>query len=288
MSWAGGRTTTSRSRSSTRGRSRSTCWRSTRNACLNEAYPAHGRRARLAARTRAPHRLRAAPGACRERPAGVSPRLGAQGRRARSRSPIGTAAQSIPVKEEAPQTFETVRGPASPGRAGTSCVRALTFPQTFDASTRSFYIKGTAANLKAGDPMLLVTGATAATPGRFSACRRSRSSPRRPERCVTLQLNPPALVPDYLAPSKAFGELGNSGLRRGQRRVARRHLLVNRSPDALAHHRRLDRPDDRHARCPSRYACLNRRGPAIPDSTLLRASAAPFGHNAPLYASTPP
>lgn len=196
---------------------------------------------------------------------------------------IGTGAQSIPVKEEAPQTFETVEDLFARPRWNELRPR-LTYPQTFDASTRTFFIKGTAANIKAGDPMLLVTGADAATQD-FLRVQTVTLEPGKARTRVTLQLSPPA-VPDYLAPMQSFGELGNLSF--GETKdalLADTYSSTDLQTLLLTTGGSIDQMID--TLVAHRDALPEPPGPGDPGLYILRASAAPFGHNAPLYASTP-
>jgi hypothetical protein len=71
--------------------------------------------------------------------------------------PARTPAQSIPVKEETPQTFETAEDfLARPG--WNALTPRLTQPHPLEAGMRQFFVLGVATNLKLGDPMLLATG----------------------------------------------------------------------------------------------------------------------------------
>lgn len=69
--------------------------------------------------------------------------------------PTGTRAQSVPEKEELPQTFETSEQIIA--RPEWNALRPrITYPQYFNKNTRRFYFKGTETNLKLGDWMLLL------------------------------------------------------------------------------------------------------------------------------------
>jgi len=84
--------------------------------------------------------------------------------------PAGTRAQSLPAKDELPQSFET--GEAILARPEWSELKPrMTRPQLFDAATRVFWVKGTATGLDPGDWMVLRAGERPdpADPGTISA-----------------------------------------------------------------------------------------------------------------------
>jgi len=203
--------------------------------------------------------------------------------------PAGTAAQSIPTKEEVPQTFETSLDLLA--RPSLNRIRPrLTYTQSFTADTRRFFVKGTAANLKPGDPVLLVTGADGGT-HQLLRVQLVRPDPAKARTQVDLALEPPALEPPAPAPYMSlfdidlgvlaklnFGDLGTSldqgvfpakdiagALKHGGHSVA--------DITSFLADKRVPRPPPTTAGVPGLYA--------------LRATAAPFGHNAPRYDTTP-
>lgn len=196
---------------------------------------------------------------------------------------VGTAAQSIPVKEEAPQTFETSADLVARPRWNALRPR-LGYTQSFDSSTRSFFLKGTAANLKPGDPVLLVTG-TEGTSQTFLRVQSARLEPERGRTLVTLELNPPAPA-SYVTPGKAFGALTERTFGGVKETVLTDTLSATDVQTALhTAGGSLDHLIDSllaHRRTPPEPP-----KPGDPGLYALRASVAPFGHNAPLYSSTP-
>jgi len=195
----------------------------------------------------------------------------------------GTAAQSIPVKEETPQTFETSAELVA--RPRWNAVRPrVSFPQTFDSNTRSFFLKGTGISIKPGDPVLLVTG-IGGTSQAFLRVQTVRPEPAKARTFVTLEVNPPAAAA-YQTPGKHFVGLGDltfgavtdavltSTVSSTDLQTAL--IMTNVSVDHMIEtliSRRNTPPE------PPK--------PGDPGLYVLRASVAPFGHNAPLYSSTP-
>lgn len=195
----------------------------------------------------------------------------------------GTAAQSLPVKEEAPQTFEASQDLLARPRWNQLRPR-LTYPQSFDSSTRSFYLAGTAANLRPGDPMLLVTG-EGGTTQTFLRVQSVRLEPEKARTLVTLQVNP-APSSGYFGPGGLFMDLADysfGGVRTSlldglyaASEVQTTLLMSGASVDDL-----ID------TLAAARSAQPQPPAPGEPGLYALRASAAAFGHNAPLYKSTP-
>jgi hypothetical protein len=195
----------------------------------------------------------------------------------------GTAAQSIPVKEETPQTFETSAELIARPRWNSVHPR-VSFPQTFDASTRSFFLKGTGINIKPGDPVLLVTG-EGGTSQEFLRVQTVRPEPAKGRTLVTLELNPPA-APIYSPPGKVLAGLTDVAFESVQETVLTSTIsstdlqtaliMTNVSVDHM-----IDTLISRRNKQPEPPK------PGDPGLYLLRAAVAPFGHNAPLYSSTP-
>ena len=195
----------------------------------------------------------------------------------------GTAAQSIPVKEETPQTFETSEDLLAKPRWNELRPR-LTFPQTFDETTRSFYLKGTAANLKNGDPVLLVTG-DGGTVQTFLRVQTVRLEPEKGRTLDTLQINPPPQV-QYLSPGKGFAEL--TGFEFGEvtdQLLSETYSSTDLQTALLTSGDSIDDMID--VLTSIRQTPPEPPAPGDPGLYALRASVAPFGHNAPLYRSTP-
>jgi predicted phage baseplate assembly protein len=196
---------------------------------------------------------------------------------------IGTGAQSIPIKEETPQTFETIEDLVAKPRWNELRPR-LSFPQVFDESTRSFFVKGTAANLKPGDPMLLVTG-DGGTSQTFLRVQTVQLEPQKGRTLVTLQLNPPAMQ-GYELPIKTFGQFGDASFG-GVTESLQSETFSSSDLQTvlLTQGESIDQLID----VLTAYRALPPEAPQPGDPGLyaLRASAAPFGHNAPLYRSTP-
>ena len=195
----------------------------------------------------------------------------------------GTAAQSIPVKEETPQTFETSEDLFAKPRWNDLRPR-LTFPQAFDETTRSFYIKGTASNLKAGDPVLLVTG-DGGTSQAFLRVQTARLEPEKGRTLITLQPNPPAQV-QYFAPGKGFGEFTDVGFGEvTDQLLSDTYSSTDLQTTLLTSGDSIDQMID--VLTSIRQTPPEPPAPGDPGLYALRASVAPFGHNAPLYKSTP-
>jgi hypothetical protein len=195
----------------------------------------------------------------------------------------GTAAQSVPVKEEVPQTFETSGDLLARPRWNQLHPR-LTYAQAFDDSTRSFYLKGTAANLKPGDPVLLVTG-DGGTTQTFLRVQSVRLEPERLRTFVTLQVNPPA-ASSYVGPGPVFSELADYSFGGVRESVLEGfYSAIDVQTSLLIGGGSVD--DLIHSLSAGRSAPPAPPQPGDPGLYALRASAAAFGHNAPLYKSTP-
>jgi predicted phage baseplate assembly protein len=195
----------------------------------------------------------------------------------------GTAAQSVPAKEEVPQTFETSADLLARPRWNELRPR-LTHPQIFDVTTRSFYLQGTSANLKPGDPMLLVTG-NEGDAQTFLRILAVKLEPDQRRTYVTLEANPPAPVA-YAAPSMFFGELQDISLP-GLRDSVMTSTISSTDLGAA-----LSMTGGSIDQLIASIQAARRQpaeAPTLGDPGLyaLRAAVAAFGHNAPLYASTP-
>jgi predicted phage baseplate assembly protein len=189
----------------------------------------------------------------------------------------GTAAQSIPTKEEVPQTFETSADLLSLPRWNALTPRT-SFHQTFDETTRSFYVQGTSANLRPVDPMLLVTGATGDVQT-FLRVQTAKAEPENTRTLVTLAAAPPAFS-GYLAPGKqlvnvvdgSFGSL-NASAKSGVLNATKIGSALSISGQSMSDWIRVVAAN--RAQTPPLPT------PGSPGLYALRASASVFGHNAP-------
>jgi hypothetical protein len=194
-----------------------------------------------------------------------------------------TPAQSIPTKEEVPQTFETTEELFARPRWNLLTPR-LTVPQVFDGSTRSFYLKGTSANLRLGDPVLLVTGED----GDTQTLLRVQSVKLEPEKARTLlSLSAePAPHPVYEAigmvfPSPPIGSFGTvvSAVQGSTLSATGLQTVLTIGGQSMD-----DLIDSLAA---IRNKLPDPPKPGAPGLYVLRTGASPFGANAPKYLSTP-
>ncbi len=199
---------------------------------------------------------------------------------------LGTAAQSLPTKEQVPQTFETT-GEFLAKPAWSELKPRPTHPQLFDSTTRRLYVAGLAANLSPGDPMLLVTGDDGSEQ-EFLRVVEVTTDAKQNWTAVTLEgevLGPKPYVP----PSKFFGaveiEVGSplnvmvTGVQQSAVSTAQLQAML-----LLGGYQTIDFAD-------SLASDLSTPPPSPPPTApglyALRVSASPFGHNAPLWDTTP-
>ena len=205
--------------------------------------------------------------------------------------PLGTRAQSLPVKEETPQSFETAAELLA--RPSWSLLRPrLTFDQTFDESTRLFHIKGVATALKVGDPMLLAKGDGDAQSHQFLRVTAVNEQSLLNRTEVRLGSGPAQLAA-YQPPLKAFAQIDtavgfNIGSFVTQSQMPSQTQLFSTTSVLTA----LAQGGLDHAALAEAFVANNSTPPEppIPGAEglyALRISASPFGHNAPKYLTTP-
>lgn len=201
--------------------------------------------------------------------------------------PFGTRAQSLPVKEETPQSFETSAELLA--RPRWSLLRPrLTFDQTFDESTRLFHIKGVATALKVGDPMLLATGDGGAQSHEFLRVTAVNEQPLLNRTEVRLGSGPAQLAV-YQQPLKAFAQIDTSvGFNIGSFVTQSQSQLFSTTSLLTA----LAQGGFHYAALAEAYVANNSTPPEPPAPGAeglyaLRISASPFGHNAPKWNTTP-
>lgn len=195
--------------------------------------------------------------------------------------PAGTAAQSIPTKAEVPQTFETSAD--LPARPRFNRLRPrLTYPQSIDSGTRRFYVKGTAANLKPGDPMLLVTGAGGEEQQLFRV-QAVKADPALARTEVDLALAAPGPAPYAFPLAGTIGTIGSVDFGQLGSALARGIFTASHVAGALA----------QGGNSLSQMAAFlaGKRSappaPGVPGLYALRVTSAVFGHNAPRWDTTP-
>ncbi len=206
--------------------------------------------------------------------------------------PTGTRAQSLPGKEELPQTFETSAEIIA--RPEWNAMRPrLAHPQLFNKDTRTFYFKGTATNLiKPGDFMVLLARASS-DPNDTGTIEKVTLQVVRVEpdnanqrTKMVLDENPPPL-PRYTLIS----------LDRGRFTLAQQTLTAANVSNAIttATWRASDlvaftSVQRWSAKALESHIRSSRRSPE-PSSEIgvfaMRVKAGLFGHNAPNYLSTP-
>ena len=195
--------------------------------------------------------------------------------------PAGTAAQSIPTKEEVPQTFETSADLLARPRFNRLRPR-LTYPQAITAGTRRFYVKGTAANLKPGDPMLLVTGAGGEEQGLLRV-QAVKAEPAQARTQVDLALAAPGPAPYGLPLAGGIGTIGGVGF--GQLGSALTSGIFPASHLAGALAQGGNSLGQMAAFLAGKRAAPP--APGVPGLYALRVTSAVFGHNAPRWDTTP-
>ncbi|BDC51026.1 putative baseplate assembly protein [Bryobacterales bacterium F-183] len=120
--------------------------------------------------------------------------------------PAGTPAQSIPVKDELPQTFETSADLMARPRWNSIRPR-LTSPQLLDKNAHRLFAAGLQTNLRPGDPVLLVTEQGNHQKFlRVKAVRTDAALDRTQLDFATTPQTPPGLA--YRAPKALFASAG--------------------------------------------------------------------------------
>jgi len=198
----------------------------------------------------------------------------------------GLPAQSLPSKEEVPQTFETAE--AFLARPTWSELKPrLTYPQLIDDTTRRLYVAGLAANLRPGDPMLLVTGADSSEQA-FLRIVSVKTDAKMNWTEVTLEgevLEPKPYVP----PDKFLGTVSIAVDSPLNEIVSTVQDNVVSTSDLqalllLGGHQIADFVD---SLVNDLASPPDPPTPSAPGLYALRVTAASFGHNAPLYDTTP-
>lgn len=204
--------------------------------------------------------------------------------------PAGTRAQSSPGPGELPQPFET--SDDLEAREEWNELRPrLTHPQTFDASTRIFYFRGTATGLEPGDRALLVISNTTQVP--LQVIRVEPEDPQDRTR-VVFQTEPDEVVPPPAGYTLTTGIQG-TWLGVGQKLTADavsslvdgvQWSQAKLSALASMQHWHVDDLSE-HARFKGKKKKKTKTTPIEKGVFALRARSGVFGHNAPRYDSTP-
>ncbi|MEE8585153.1 MAG: hypothetical protein V3T83_09915, partial [Acidobacteriota bacterium] len=210
--------------------------------------------------------------------------------------PCGTRAQSLPSKEEPPQTFETSEDYLA--RPAWSELRPrLTFPQTFQASTQHFFVEGTSANLKPGDPLLLVTGSNRENQQFLKVLSVKADAQRNRTEVHLVESTPPespqiaetGSVAQYVPPSKFSGTLDFEGgisldelAASLQGNTVSTALLQAKLSIEGYSNQQLEQALLTDKTKPPESAKLG-----DPGLYALRITTAPFGNNAPRWDTTP-
>lgn len=198
----------------------------------------------------------------------------------------GTPAQSLPTKEQVPQTFETTEELLA--RPAWSELRPrLTHPQIIDSTTRRLYVAGLAANLRLGDPMLLVT-ADDSSEQEFLRVVGVKTDAKKNWTEVTLEgdvLEPKPYVP----PGKDFGIISisaGSPLNEVVATVQQNAVSTSQLQAMLllGGYRTADFVD---SLANDLATPPDPPTPSAPGLYALRVTASPFGNNAPLWDTTP-
>jgi hypothetical protein len=198
----------------------------------------------------------------------------------------GLPTQSLPTKEEVPQTFETSEEFLARS-AWSELKPRLTHPQLIDSTTRRLYVAGLAANLRLGDPMLLVTGDDSSEQ-EFLKVAGLKTDPEINWTEVTLEGE--ALEPKpYVPPNKNFDSLTiamDSSLNEVVASVQANIVSTSELQQILflsgyQTNEFTDSLNNDLATPPESPT------PSAPGLYALRVTAAPFGHNAPKWDTTP-
>lgn len=189
--------------------------------------------------------------------------------------PERTAAQSIPSKEEVPQTFETVSDLLAKPRWNELRPR-LTTRQEFSVAAKAFYVSGVSTNLRQGDPVLVV-----ANNGR--AFDRVAAVRPEPELSRTLLLLSPGASPPaagYDVPPGAVEQLAPDSTLEDIIEAAE-SSLIDASSIQTALAAQGESIDNLIAAIRRSRGMVEPPEQGAPGLYALRASVAPFGHNAP-------
>ncbi len=201
--------------------------------------------------------------------------------------PVGTRAQSLPAKEEVPQTFETSEEYLA--RPEWSKLRPrLTYPQEVGASTRRFFVQGTSTALEPGDPVLLVTGPGGIEQKVLEVVSIERDAlQNRTEVLLDAEPSPVAPPPE---PNKVFEILEPQAGQSLDGLAAELQATVFSATSLQA--TLFIQGHTSHQLVEAQQFDLSAKSeppkPGDPGLYALRVTAAPFGHNAPRYLTTPP
>jgi hypothetical protein len=203
--------------------------------------------------------------------------------------PRGTQVQSVPGQDQLPQIFETSAEILA--RAEWNALRPrLTQPQQLRLDAQVLYLAGTAANLKAGDPLLLVVrdAADGSAPPQTKVVRVRRVEADNALNRTRVDLQDiPAKPPPTPAPPKPAAKLSLTPLTLNAQQVNSKIVQQSWREEDLIAFLAIQGWSGRNV---TKYVNTP-PPPALPPADAgvfaLRARVGFYGHNAPLHASLP-